>query len=127
MRSTEAKVQRIISKDYSKAKIGDGAEWYIGDGDFLDKAETKAHLIELMDHCQESVNSALFLNKTIEDELERYKITGNLFNDVLELSECLSIIEIYAVEYIRTFRNQESEECNPDDNLSFHDDDELPF
>ncbi len=110
MKATDAKIKRILQKDYSGAVIREGQKWYIGRGVFLECQETKEHLLDLMFYCKKSVECALLLKNVIDDELGQYRITDNLFGNVLDLSERLSIIEDYAAEYIRVFRNLSTSE-----------------
>lgn len=105
MRETDEKVRKILEKDYSEAVIKEGQEWYIGHGVFLECKETKDHLLDLMECYRKAVESALILRNVIEGELEQYHITDNLFGGVLDLSGCLSIIELYAEEYLHVCRH----------------------
>jgi hypothetical protein len=135
MKATDAKIKRILQKEYSGAVIREGQKWYIGHGVFLECQETKEHLLELMDYCKKSVECAQQLKNVIDGELGQYRITDNLFGSVLDLSERLSIIEDYAAEYIRVCRHMRA----PEDKLrsayfdndssipAETDEDELPF
>ena len=48
-KAVQNKMNRIISKDYSSARIREGEEWYIGHGIFMDRQDTKEHLLDQMD------------------------------------------------------------------------------
>ena len=58
-----------------------------------------------MECYKKAAESALILRNVIEGELEQYHITDNLFGGVLDLSGCLSIIEVYAEEYLHVCRD----------------------
>lgn len=110
MKATDAKIRRILEKDYSDAVIRKGQEWYVGDEVFLECDETKDLLLYQMSYCKEAVEYAWLLHDVIADELGRYKVTDNLFESVLELGEILSIIEIYAGEFLDAYRKMEDSE-----------------
>jgi hypothetical protein len=110
MKATDAKIKRILQKEYSGAVIREGQKWYIGHGVFLECQETKEHLLELMDYCKKSVECAQQLKNVIDGELGQYRITDNLFGSVLDLSERLSVIEDYAAEYVRVFSHMRTPE-----------------
>ena len=126
MRVTDAKIKRILEKDYSEAHIAEGQEWYTGQGVFLDPYQTKQLLLELMESHKLAVKSARMLRNAIDEELAQYRITDNLFQSVLDLGERLSIIELYAEEYIRVSRHMN--DCKDELESSYSEtDDDLPF
>ena len=96
MKATDPKVKRILEKDYSGSVIRKGQEWYIGRGVFLERMETRNHLLNVMEACKAAVESAQLLRNVIDGEIGQYQITDSLYTSVLNLSEVLSIIEIYA-------------------------------
>lgn len=100
MRSTDAKVKRILEKDYTDSVIREGQEWYVGHGVFLERSQTKDHLLDIMEYSKAAVKSAQLLRNAIDVELGRFEITDNLYENVLDLGECLSLIELYAQKYI---------------------------
>lgn len=104
MKMTDAKVKRILEKDYSGSVIRKDQEWYIGRGVYLEHKDTKDHLLNVMEACKEAVESAQLLRNTIDEELRQYPITDGLYISVLNLSEVLSIIEIYAQDYIHAYQ-----------------------
>ena len=123
MRVTDAKIKKILEKDYSNAHIAEGQEWYNGQGVFLDRYQTKQLLLKLMESHKKS---ARMLRSVIDEELGQYRITDNLFQSVLDLGERLSIIELYAEEYIRISRHMN--DCKDELESSYSEnDDDLPF
>ena len=139
MKATDPKVKRILEKDYSGSVIRKGQEWYIGRGVFLERMETRNHLLNVMEACKAAVESAQLLRNVIDGEIGQYQITDSLYTSVLNLSEVLSIIEIYAQDYIHAYReinliqdelradypgDDEHEECASSYKLS---PDDLPF
>ena len=126
MRATDAKIKRILEKDYSDSRIAEGQEWYTGHGVFLDPYQTKQLLLGLMESHKLAVKSARLLRNTIDEELGQYRITAALFESVLELGERLSVIELYAEEYIRI--SQHMNDCRDELHTAHSEaDDELPF
>lgn len=123
-KALQNKFDRIITKDYSSARIKDGQEWYVGNGIFMDRIDTKEHLLDQMDIIKETIQSAESLHRCIEEQFKDYQITGNLYSSVLELEECLSLIEIWAKHYVKQFSELHRNEAKA---RSFYYDDDLPF
>lgn len=123
-KSLQNKINRIISKDYSSACIKDGQEWYVGNGIFMDRIDTKDHLLDQMDIIKETVQSAESLHRCIEDQFSGYKVTGNLYSSVLELEECLSLIEILAKHFLKQFSELHRNEVKA---RSIYYDEDIPF
>lgn len=120
----QSKINRIITKDYSSARIKDGQEWYVGNGIFMDRIDTKEHLLDQMDIIKETIQSAESLHRCIEDQLAGYRVTGNLYSSVLELEECLSLIEMWAKQYVKQFSELQRNEAKA---RSVYHDEDLPF
>lgn len=102
-RTLQDKIGRMISKDYSSARIKDGQEWYVGNGMYMDSVDTKEHLLDQMDIMKEIIRSAESLRKCIEEQFTEYRNTGNLYSAVLDLGERLSLIEGYADRYLKLY------------------------
>ena len=102
-RTLQDKIDRIIEKDYSGARIKEGQEWYIDHGMFMDPVDTKEHLLDQMDIMKEAIQSADSLRKCIEEQFTEYRVTGNLYFAVLDLGERLSIIEEYVDQYVKLY------------------------
>jgi hypothetical protein len=69
--------------------------------------------------------SACRLYKAIEEELERCEVTGNLYADILNIAEPLSIIEILACDYLNAYSM--IGQLKTEDHYSGYDPDDLPF
>lgn len=125
-KAVQNKMNRIISKDYSSARIRKGEEWYIGHGIFMDRQDTKEHLLDQMDIMKDIVKSVAFLQSSIESQIMRCQITGNLFSSVLELGESLSWIEKEARQFLEEYSALRRNELH-ERSLYYDDDVDLPF
>jgi hypothetical protein len=67
----------------------------------------------------------LGLIKAIEEELECCEVTGNLYADILNIAEPLSIIEILACDYLNAYSM--IGQLKTEDHYSGYDPDDLPF
>jgi len=126
-KAVQNKMNRIISKDYSAARIREGEEWYIGNGIFMDRQDTKEHLLDQMDIMKDIVKSVASLQSSIENQIMRCRITGNLFSSVLELGDSLSWIEMEARQFLEEYSALKRDEIHARSMYHNDDDVDLPF
>lgn len=123
-KSLQNKIDHILVRDYSTARIKEGQEWYVGHGIFMDSSDTKEHLLDQMDIIKGIIKSAESLQKCIEDQFTEYRDTRNLYSAVLDLGERLSLIEGCANQYVKLFSELQRNENKArtayyDEDLSF--------
>lgn len=88
--------------DYSKAKLSPAQDWYIG-GTCLSPEQTREHLTEKMIYFHDALKEASIFCSFFEETLRQLHIKGNLYHDVMELGEFLTISEIYACGFLEAY------------------------
>ena len=97
------KAEEFISMDYSDTTLSPGQDWYIGGASFLSLEETKEHLLTEMKYIKTAFQKLLDLENAVEYQLSDLDLTGNLFEDVLNVGELLAGAEIYAEDFISAY------------------------
>lgn len=110
MKRTEYKLRSILHTNYKKAYLKAGQDWYIGNGRFLTLGETKRHLLKKMAYIKKALEKAYAVYSNFEDLLNITETNGNLFADVLELEELLSVTELFVRDFIEAYEALESQE-----------------
>ena len=103
MKKIEKKIAKILDFDYSSTALKPGQEWYLISGRHLSLEESKVQLEYLMSYIKEALENARDMYVNFEYLLDNCAYTGNLFNDVLELGEVLSVTEMFARDFIKAY------------------------
>ena len=99
-----AKAIEFLNMDYSETSLNPGQDWYIGGSSFLTLSETKEHLLAEMKYIKAAFKKLLDLKETVECRMSDLDLTGNLFEDVLNVEDLLAEAEIFAEEFTRAYR-----------------------
>lgn len=129
MKHIEYKLHRILHTNYKKSYMKAGQDWYIGNGQFLTLGATKKHLLKKMAYIKKALEKAYAVYSNFESMLNITETNGNLFADVLELEELLSVTELFVRDFIEAYEALESQEAEfREQHLSrIESSDELPF
>ncbi len=101
---TTAKEEAFLNMDYSDTILNPGQDWYIGGCLFLSLEETKKHLLDEMKYIKTAFRKLIDLKNAVEYEMSDLDVTGNLFEDVLNVEELLSKTELFAEEFTNAYR-----------------------
>ena len=99
----KAKAEEFMTMDYRDTTLNPGQDWYIGGTSFLSLEETKEHLLIEMKYIKAAFQKLLDLEDAVEYQLSELDLTGNLFEDVLNVGELLAGAEIYAEDFISAY------------------------
>lgn len=99
----KAKAEEFLNMDYRDTTLNPGQDWYIGGTSFLSLEETKEHLLIEMKYIKTAFQKLLDLENAVEQQLSDLDLTGNLFEDVLNVGELLAGTEIYAEDFISAY------------------------
>ena len=122
----KAKTDEFIKTDYSRSALNPGQEWYMGSDRFLGPEETKKHLLREMKYIKAAVKKLAALKSEAEDVLGRLDITGNLFEDVLNVGELLGEAQYQAEDFLAAYNaiNEYEDFCR---SRKMNDTEDLPF
>ena len=112
--------------DYSRSELNPGQDWYIGNDRFLNLEETKEHLLGEMKYIKAAVEKLATLKSEAEYVLSRLDITGNLFEDVLNIGELLGEAQYQAEDFLAAYNaiNEYEDFCR---SRKMNDTEDLPF
>ena len=106
----DEKAEEFLAMDYSDTTLNPGQDWYIGGSSFLSLEETKEHLLTEMKYIKTAFQRLLDLKDAVECQLSVLDLTGNLFEDVLNVGDLLAEAEIYAEYFISAYSDINSYE-----------------
>lgn len=98
-----AKTNEFMNMDYSRSVLSSGQDWYVGGNRFLSLEESKKHLLREMKYIKEAFEKLVVLKSDAEDMLSRMNITGNLFEDVLNVGELLGEVQYQAEDFLAAY------------------------
>ena len=114
----------------SQGSLNPGQDWYTGGSSFLTLKETKEHLLTEMKYIKAAFQKLLDLKETVECQMSDLDLTGNLFEDVLNVGELLAEAKISAEEFTgayKTINTYEEIFRNNGGAIPFTGSDDLPF
>ena len=122
----KAKAEKFMSMDYRDTTLNPGQEWYIGGTSFLSLKETKEHLLIEMKYIKTAFQKLLDLKEAVEYQLSELDLTGNLFEDVLNIGELLGEAQYQAEDFLAAYNaiNEYEDFCR---SRKMNDTEDLPF
>ena len=96
----QKKIRMIQEYDYSRCSIREGHEWYFEDGSHLSIEESKEYMLAMMGCMKSALNHLQSLRNSIDSCIVECDLSGDLFQDVLELGDTLSQSELDCLDYI---------------------------
>lgn len=126
----KAKAVEFLNMDYSETSLNPGQDWHTGGSSFLTLKETKEHLLTEMKYIKAAFQKLLDLKETVECQMSDLDLTGNLFEDVLNVGELLAEAKISAEEFTGAYKAINTYEeifRNNGGAIPFTGSDDLPF